>query len=54
MGRHHKKWNVIGRNGPDMGQEEGELGRAPLGPRQLRVVSGKVAEAPNGSKIYGR
>lgn len=54
MERHHKKRIVLGCNGPSMGQDEGELGRAPLGLRQLLAVSGKVADAPNGSKIYGR
>ena len=54
MERHHKKRIVLGCNGPSMGQDGGELGRAPLGPRQLWVVSGKVADAPNGRKISGR
>lgn len=52
--RHHKKWNVLGCNGPSMGQDGGELGRASLGLRQLLVVSGKVADAPNGRKLSGR
>jgi len=44
----------MGCDGPNARQEGGELGRASLGPRQLRMVSGKVADAPNGSEIHGR
>lgn len=48
------KNGVLGYNGPNIGQDEGELSRALLGLRQLQMVSGKVADAPNGSEIHGR